>query len=96
MASQASLSNLSVDLLFKIFKLLERPSKLCLALSSPWILHLFAKYYDLDRYRSETFTAQKMTVPEMLSWEDPKAQGAIIRWTAMPGGDDIDDPSNDK
>jgi hypothetical protein len=65
----------------------------CLKL--PWILHLLAKYYDLDRYRSETLFAQKIAVPEMLSWEDPKAQGAIIRWIAMPGGDDIDDPSND-
>jgi hypothetical protein len=57
-------------------------------------LHLIAKYYDIDRYRSDPLFIQKMGVPEMVSWDDSKAQRTIIRWVAKPGGDDIDDPGH--
>lgn len=92
MTIHGSLSKLSVDLLFIIFALLDRPSKLALALSSPRLLHLLAKYYDLDRYRHEPLFIQKMDIPDSVSWDDSRAQGAIIRWIAMPGSDDIDSP----
>jgi hypothetical protein len=36
-----------------------------------------------------------MGVPEMVSWDDSKAQRAIIRWIAKPGGVDIDDLGHD-
>ena len=60
------------------------------------MLHTLAKYYDLDRYRAEPLFLQKIGVPESVSWEDSKAQGAIIRWIAMPGNDDIDSPGDDR
>ncbi len=60
------------------------------------MLHLFATYYDLDRYRSAPLFIRKISLPETVSWQDPKAQGAIIRYIAMPGGDDIDDPPVDE
>ena len=34
-------------------------------------------------------------MPASISWEDSKAQSAIIRWIALPGNDDIDDPGDD-
>lgn len=92
--SGPSLCDLSVDLMFTIFKKLDRPSKISLALSNPGFLQLFAKYYDLDRYRDEPQFSRKLGVPRSISWEDPQARGAILRWMAMPGGDDIDEPSH--
>lgn len=59
------------------------------------MLHHFAKYYDLDRYRSNPYFARKIGVLDSVSWDDSKAQGAIIRWIALPGHDDIDDPGDD-
>jgi hypothetical protein len=93
--SRPTLTDLSVDLLFTIFKKLDRPSKLALGLSSPAMLRLLARYFDLDRYRTNPLFREKLSVPESVSWEDSKAQGPIIRWIAMPGNDDIDDPGED-
>ena len=91
MASQPNLSTLPKEILFSTFKLLDRPSKTSLALTSPQMLHLFASYYDLDRYRGESLFTRKIALPDTISWQDP-SPGAIIRWLAMPGADDIDDP----
>jgi hypothetical protein len=53
MASQPnspSLQTLPAEILYAIFKNLNRPDKLALGLTCPFFLHLFARYYDLDRY----------------------------------------------
>ncbi|PMD53479.1 uncharacterized protein K444DRAFT_619023 [Hyaloscypha bicolor E] len=77
MASQASLSSLSVDLLFKIFKLLERPSKLCLALSS------LGFCISSQSTTTSIATALKLSLPNEET-EDGKAeaivQGILDEW----------------
>jgi hypothetical protein len=88
-----SLSTVPVEITYHIFKLLDRPGKLSLGLASPHFLHLFAKYYDLDRYRGEPSFDRKLGLPTGVSWSDSAAQPVIIRWLAIPGGDDIDDPA---
>jgi hypothetical protein len=92
--SPSALSKLPQEILFAIFKLLDRPSKLSLGLTSPYFLHSFANYYDLDRYRDKTdkIAQRKFGLPEGISWADSMAQPTIIRWLALPGCDDIDDP----
>jgi hypothetical protein len=80
------LSTLPNEILFSTFKLLDRPSKVSLSLTSPQMLYLFASYYDLDQYRSSPHFARKMGVPETVSWQGSRAQGAIIRYIAIPSG----------
>jgi hypothetical protein len=53
---------------------------------------MFAQYYHLDRYRGTFSFDIKLGLPQGVSWSDSAAQAAIIRWLAMTGGDDIDDP----
>jgi hypothetical protein len=89
----ASLSTLPVEITYRVFKLLNRPAKLSLGLASPHFLYLFAKYFDLDRYRGEAAFDSKLGLPTGISWTDSAAQPVIIRWLAMSGGDDIDDPA---
>jgi len=83
---------LPTEVLFSIFKLLNRPSKLSLGLTSPHFLHLFASYYDLNRYRNDEKIWEKLGLPTGISWSDSAAQPAIIRWLAASGSDPIDDP----
>ena len=90
--SPLSLSTLQVEILFAIFKLLDRPSKLSLGLTSPRFLHLLASYYDLERYRRDERTQRKLGIPEGVSFDESAAQPAIIRWLAASGCDDIDNP----
>lgn len=90
-----SLLTLPKELLYAIFKLLDKPSKISLALSAPYFIHSFAAYYDLDRYRRNDeggYFRRKIGLPHEVSWQDSRAQGAIIRWIAIPGCDDIDEP----
>ena len=91
MDSKSFLLELPVELQFQIIKHLDRPSKLCLALTSPQMVRTFAKYSDLDRYRDNPTFNRKISVPRTVSFEDPKAQGPIIRWVAMPGADAVED-----
>jgi len=86
-----SLSALPQELTYGIFKLLDRPSKLSLGLTSPYFLHLFAKYYDLERYRNKHGFTTKLGLSPEIHWNESAAQPVIIRWLSMPGGDDIDD-----
>ncbi|KAI9855035.1 MAG: hypothetical protein M1813_000579 [Trichoglossum hirsutum] len=90
--SSLSLSTLQVEILFAIFKLLDRPSKLSLGLTSPHFLHLLASYYDLDRYRRDERKWRKLGIPEGVSLDESAAQPAIIRWLSASGCDDIDNP----
>jgi hypothetical protein len=87
-----SLSILPAEILFAIFKRLDRPSKLSLGLTGPHFLHLLARYYDLDRYRNDKNIWEKIGLPAGASWDESAAQPTIIRWLASPGSDDIDDP----
>jgi hypothetical protein len=88
----ASLSMLPAEVLFAIFKRLDRPSKLSLGLTGPHFLHLLARYYDLDRYRDDENKWKKIGLPAGVSWDESAAQPTIIRWLAAYGSDDIDDP----
>jgi hypothetical protein len=83
---------LPVEVLFAIFKLLDRPGKLSLGMTGPHFLHLLARYYDLDRYRDDQVKWKKIGIPAGVSWDDSAAQPAIIRWLAASGCDDIDNP----
>jgi hypothetical protein len=56
MPSQSTLSNLSIDLLLSIFKLLDQHSTPSLAFSLPKSLHLFARYYHLDHHQFKLYT----------------------------------------
>lgn len=87
-----SLSTLPVEVLFAIFKRLDRPSKLSLGLAGPHFLHLLARYYDLDRYRDNENIWKKIGLPAGVSWDESAAQPTIIRWLAASGSDAIDDP----
>jgi hypothetical protein len=87
-----SLSTLPAEILFAIFKHLDRPSKLSLGLTGPHFLHLLARYYDLDRYRDNENIWKKIGLPAGVSWGESAAQPTIIRWLAASGSDDIDDP----
>jgi hypothetical protein len=93
MAVALSLSSLPAEILFAIFKRLDRPSKLSLGLTSPHFLHLLARYYDLDRYRDNENIWKKIGLPPGVSWGESAAQPTIIRWLAASGSDDIDDPT---
>ena len=97
MASQTSISfsTLAPEILYAVFRFLDRPSKLSLALTSPHMLHLLARYYDLDRYRSNPLFIRKISIPADVPWDHSRAQGAIIRWISLPGNDDIDNPPDD-
>jgi hypothetical protein len=92
MESSALLSKLPTEILFQIFKLLGRADKIRFGLTSPQILHLFAVYFDLDRFRSDALFKRKLGVPNERSFQDPKAQAAIIRYLAMSGYADIISP----
>ncbi|KAI9780439.1 MAG: hypothetical protein M1839_006713 [Geoglossum umbratile] len=87
-----SLLTLPVEVLFAIFKFLSRPSKLSLGLTCPDFLHLFANYYDLERYRRDEIGWRKIGIPVGVSLDESAAQPAIIRWLALSGCDDIDNP----
>ena len=92
MPSTDLLSTLPAEILFAIFRLLYRPSKLSLGLAGPQFLHLFAKYYDLDRYKDDVNKWEKIGLPEGVSWKESAAQPKIIRWLCASGCDDIDNP----
>jgi hypothetical protein len=87
-----SLSILPAEVLFAIFKRLDRPSKLSLGMTGPHFLRLLARYYDLDRYRDNENMWKKIGLRAGVSWDESAAQPAIIRWLAAAGSDDIDDP----
>lgn len=87
-----SLSILPAEILFALFKRLDRPSKLSLGLTGPYFLHLLARYYDLDRYRDKEDIWKKIGLPAGVSWGDSAAQATIVRWLAASGCDDIDNP----
>jgi len=87
-----SLSMLSAEVLFPIFKRLDRPSKLSLGMTGPHFLRLFASCYDLDRYRHDENAWKKIGLPAGVTWDESAAQPAIIRWLAASGSDDNDDP----
>lgn len=59
------------------------------------MVYTFAKYSDLDRYRDNPVFERKLGVPRNVSFEDTRAQGAIIRWVAMPGGEEMEGSSED-
>jgi hypothetical protein len=90
MTSTASLETLPTELLYRIFSLLNRPRKIALALSAPYFTHAFAAYYDLDRYDNKPDFQERFAVPEGGTWKDTRAQGAILRYICMDGGDDMD------
>jgi hypothetical protein len=94
MKMASSLSPLPMEVTYRIFRFLDRPSKLSLGLTSPHFLHMFAQYYHLDRYRGTVSFDMKLGLAQGVSWSDSVAQPAIIRWLAMTGGDDIDDPES--
>ncbi|KAI9929441.1 hypothetical protein MW887_000912 [Aspergillus wentii] len=87
-----SLSDLPTEILYLIFKRLDRPSKLSLGLTGPHFLTLFAAYYDLDRYRNEPEAIEKLGY-HWASWDEPAALAAVIRYLAMSGHDHMDDPA---
>jgi hypothetical protein len=91
-ATAPSLSVLPSEVLFAIFKRLDRPSKLSLGMTGPHFLRLLARYYDLDRYRDNENKWKKIGLPAGVSWDESAAQPTIIRWLAAAGSDDIDDP----
>jgi hypothetical protein len=93
-ATSPLLSALPAEVLFAIFKRLDRPSKLSLAMTGPQFLSRFASYYDLERYRADEAAWKRIGLPDGLSWVDSGAQATIIRWLAALGCDDIDDPPN--
>jgi hypothetical protein len=71
----ASLERLPVEILFDIFKYMNRPSRLALGLTTPSFLHLLAKYFDLDRIRRKW----NIGLPENIAWSESAAQPAIVR-----------------
>jgi hypothetical protein len=83
-----------MEVTYRIFKFLDRSSKLSLGLTSPHFLRMFAQYYHLDRYRGTVSFDMKLGLAQGVSWSDSVAQPAIIRWLAMTGSDDIDDPES--
>lgn len=91
-AAFPSLSMLPTEVLFAIFKRLDRHSKLSLGLTGPHFLHLLASYYDLDRYRRDEQRWEKIGLPTGVSWDESAAQPTIIRWLSASGCDDIDNP----
>lgn len=81
-----------MEIQFRIFKFLDRPSKLSLGLTGPDFLSLLGTYYDLGRYKRDVKVWNKIGFPEGVSWGDSATQPTIIRWVGIIGGDDIDDP----
>jgi hypothetical protein len=91
-AATLSLLMLPVEIIYAIFKRLDRPSQLSLGLTGPHLLRLFASYYDLDRYRNDEKGWKKIGLSAGVSWDDSAAQPTIIRWLALAGCGDIDSP----
>lgn len=92
MPSTDKLCTLPAEILFAIFRLLPRPSKLSLSLAGAQFPYLFAKYYDLDRYKDDVNKWKRIGLPDGVSWNESAAQPAVIRWLCAPGCDDIDNP----
>jgi len=93
MNAKSPLLDLPAEIQYNIIKRLDKPSKVCLLLTCPKMVHTFAKYLDLDRYRDNPLFQRKLGVPSTVSFQDPRTQGAIIRYVAIPGNDEIEGDS---
>lgn len=93
--SEPNLLTLPTEIIFQIFKQLNRPSKLSLGLTCPRMLALFASFFDMDRYRNDPDAQKKLGFPADISWDDPQGQAAIIRYLTLSGWDGINsEPSS--
>lgn len=93
--SAPSLLSLPTEIIFLIFKRLDRPTKLALALTCPSILALFTSFLDMDCYRSDPDVRTWHRFPEDISWDGAQGQAVTLRFLALAVMDGINsDPSS--
>ncbi|EED14722.1 hypothetical protein TSTA_041970 [Talaromyces stipitatus ATCC 10500] len=93
--SAPNLLSLPTEIIFHIFKRLDRPSKLSLGLTCPRILALYASFFDMERYRHDPDAREKLRFSADVSWDDPQGMAVTIRYLTLSGGDGINsEPSS--